>query len=460
MTEGPMIKQQKYLFFYCSAPEMGVDVISQPLGILYLGAILEELGLPVRCIDERIVERETLEAAIKDADVVGISAMTPFLKRSLDWAKYAKEQGKTVMYGGPHATVDPDSLLDSGYVDYVFHGEAEVSIREALPVLDQPDKLKEIMGLGFFDENGEKVVTAKRPFNDDLDSVPFPARHLIPIEEYFSRNKDKLIYVFTSRGCPFDCVFCQKETYGRGFRTRSIENVCDELEQIVRDIDPGSVMFIDELFTTQRKRVIALCEEMVRRKIKLDWSCETRVDRIDYEMLMAMRNAGMRRIYFGVETGSPQSLKTLKKRFTLEKIIEALHMARKANIWTKIFLILGTPNETKEDVALTAKMLRDAQPDMVRSALFNPLIGSESYTLYQDRIDFDLVFKEYVASGGTPYKHENFSIEELNQMERQLISEYEEWYNKPAQRFKRWLIRMRFYLSNPSWIPRRLAESR
>jgi anaerobic magnesium-protoporphyrin IX monomethyl ester cyclase len=452
--------QQKFLFFYCSAPEMGVDVISQPLGVLYLGAILEELGIPVKCIDERIVEREVLEAAIREADIVGISTMTPFLKRALDWAKYVKEQGKTCIIGGPHATVDPDSLLDSGHVDYVFHGEAELSIREALPVLDQPDKLKEIMGLGFFDEKGEKVITAKRPFNKELNEVPFPARHLIPIEEYFKRNKERLMYVFTSRGCPFDCVFCQKETYGRGFRTRSVENVCDELEELVRDYQPGSIMFIDELFTTQKKRVIALCEEMVRRKIKLDWVCETRVDCIDYDMMMAMRKAGMRRIYFGVESGSPQSLKTLKKRFTLEKVIETLQTARKAHIWTKIFLILGTPGETAEDVEQTAQMLRLAQPDMVRSALFNPLIGSESFNLYKDRIDFDLIFKEYVASGGTPYIHENFSIEELNELDRKLISEYEEWYDKPMQRFNRWVARMKFYLGNPSWIPKRLAESK
>ncbi len=442
--------EKKFLFIYCSKPGLDDDFIAQPLGILYRGAILEKAGVPVQCLDERITSKEHIHEAIEAADVVGISAMTPFLRRALDWGEYAKGRGKITMMGGPHATVDPASILDSGHFDFVFIGEAELTIKEAVPLLEDKEKLKDVRGLAFFDNEGQKTITEERPFNKDLDAVPFPAWHLLPIETYFKRNKERLFYIFTSRGCPFSCVFCQKKLTGRGFRTRSVENILDELELIVKRYNPENILFIDELFTCRKDRVFAICEGIQRRGLELNWACETRVDSIDYAMMMAMRRAGMRRMYFGVESGSPKSLKTLNKRFNVDQIIKTMKAARRANIWTKIFLIVGTPNETLEDYELTEQMLKKAHPDMVRTSLFNPLIASPSFDLYRDRIDMDLIFKEYVDSEGTPYRHENFTVKELNEIKRRLRSDHEAWYNRPAQRFKRKLWRLRFYLENPS----------
>ncbi|MFH1998143.1 MAG: radical SAM protein [Planctomycetota bacterium] len=441
--------QPKILLIYCSTPGQDESFISQPLGVLYLAAILEKAGVSVKCRDERIHTREEIRAAIDEAEIVGFSAMTPYIERAFDWARYAREKDKMTLIGGPHATVDPNATLESRLFDVVFIREAEITIQEALPVLFDKEKLKDVKGVGFFDEAGEKVITPERPFNLELDKLPVPARHLLPMDAYFRHNRERLIYVYTSRGCPYSCVFCQKKVYGRKFRSRSNSNICDELEQLKNEYDPGAILFIDELFTCQPKRVYALCDEMIRRKLELNWCCETRVDRIDYPMMIAMRRAGLRRMYFGVESGSPASLKTLNKRFTVEQVVTTLKAARRANIWTKIFLIFGTPNETLEDIELTARMLRKAHPDMVRSALFNPLIGSPSFDIYHDRIDMDLIFKEFVASNSTPYRHENFTIEELNELSDRVIAEYEAWYDKPAQRFGRWLARSRFYLSHP-----------
>lgn len=450
-----MNRDRKFLFVYCSPPGEGMEFVSQPLGILYLGAILEGAGCRVACTDERIFSQEEIHAAIRDADVVGFSVMTPFVKRAYALARYAKAEGKMTMIGGGHATVDPGSLLDSGLFDLIFIGEAELTITEVLPILDDKERLREIPGLAFHDDDGGRVCNDPRPFNKQLDRIPFPARHLLPMDAYFQHNDERLIYVFTSRGCPYTCVFCTEANHGRGIRTRSVENVCDELEALLAEYTPGAVLFIDELFTANRKRVIALCDEMVRRGIELDWVCETRVDRVDPEMLMAMRRAGMRRIYFGVETGSPESLKTLNKRFTLEQILTALKMARRANLWTKVFLIIGTPNETLEDIELTAKMLRDAMPDMARCALFNPVKGSAAYTIYHDRIDHESMTSEYVNSPGTPYRHENFTLDELNALRERLVADYEAWYRRPRRRLTRWLLRMRFYAEHPAWILRR-----
>ena len=452
--------QKKFLLMYCSKPGLDDDFIAQPLGILYLGAILEQEGVPVRCIDERIAPPERIKEAVEEADVVGVSAMTPFLMRALEWGGYAKSRGKITLMGGPHATVDPHTLLDSGNIDFVFMGEAEITIREFIPRMDDKAGLKEVKGLAFFDEDGRKVITEERPFNRDLDSVPFPAWHLLPIEEYFRRNKERLFYIFTSRGCPYSCVFCQKKLTGRGFRTRSVENILDELELIVKNYHPGNILFIDELFTCRRDRVLAICEAVRRRGLRFNWACETRVDRVDYDLMMTMRRAGMRRIYFGVESGSPRSLKTLNKRFTVEQIVSTLRSARRADLWTKIFLIIGTPGETLEDFAHTERMLRRAHPDLVRTSLFNPLIASPSFELYKDRIDMDLVFKEYVDSDGTPYRHENFTTEELNEIKRRIRADYEAWYARPRQRLVRKLWKLRFLAEHPGEVGPWLRERR
>ncbi len=455
-------KKSKFLFMYSSEPVLGDDFIAQPLGILYLGSILKAEGVPVKCIDERVFTPDEIRDAMEEADVVGISVMTPFLSRAVDWGKYAKSMGKVTMMGGGHAAVDPDSILDTGFFDFVFIGEAEITIREAIPLLHDKEKLKGVKGLGFFDDEGKKCITERRPFNKELEDIPYPAREMLPIERYFKRNKERLFYIFSSRGCPYSCVFCQKEIYGRKFRARSNDNVCRELELLKKEYNPGAILFIDELFTCDRSRVIDLCKAMIDRKLKLNWCCETRVDRIDLKMMRVMYKAGMRRMYFGVESGSPQSLKTLNKRFTVEQVIKALKAARRANIWTKIFLIVGTPRETNEDFKLTAKMLRSAHPDMVRTALFNPLIGSPSFDLYRDRIDFDRIFKDFVASGSTPYRHENFTIQELNEIDKKIVEEYEAWYFRPAQRLKRKLWRLRFFLENPGellvWLSQKLGS--
>ena len=452
--------QKNFLFMYCSKPGLDDDFIAQPLGILYLGAILEQEGVPVRCIDERIATPDEIRRAVEEADVVGVSAMTPFLMRALEWGGYAKSRGKITLMGGPHATVDPHTLLDSGSIDFVFMGEAEITIREFIPRMEDKAALKEVKGLAFFDDDGRKVVTEERPFNRELDTVPFPAWHLLPIEEYFHRNKERLFYIFTSRGCPYSCVFCQKKLTGRGFRTRSVENILDELELIVKNYRPGNILFIDELFTCRRDRVIAICDAIHRRGLSFNWACETRVDRVDYDLMMEMRRAGMRRIYFGVESGSPRSLGTLNKRFTVEQIISTLRSARRADLWTKIFLIIGTPGETREDFAHTERMLRRAHPDLVRTSLFNPLIASPSFELYKDRIDMDLIFKEYVDSEGTPYRHEHFTTAELNEIKRRIRADYEAWYDQPRQRLVRKLWKLRFLAEHPDEVGGWLRERR
>jgi anaerobic magnesium-protoporphyrin IX monomethyl ester cyclase len=452
---------KKTLLMYVTPPGQDDDYIAMPLGIIYLGAIVREAGLPVECLDERVSTEEEVKAAIERNDIIGLSALTPHVGRAVRWGEYAKKLGKRVMMGGPHATVDAHTFLDSGWFDVVVRGEAEDAIVPVIQHFDDKAALKEILGLSFFDAKGEKVVTPDRPLipGNKLDSIPFPAWDMLPFDRYTALNRERLFYIFTSRGCPFRCIYCQKELTGRGFRTRSVENIVDELEHIVKDYQPGNVLFIDELFTCQKKRVYAICDEIIKRGLKLNWACETRVDMLDYDMAVKMRLAGCRRLYFGVETGSQRSLDTLKKDCKAYKIVEAIRTVRRAGIWSKVFLIVGTPNETIEDIRETERVMRLAMPDLIRASLFNPLTATESFSMYKDRIDPKLVFTEYVDSERSPYIHENFDNDSLNRIRRQMVSDYERWYNSAPQRAKRWASRFQYYIENPDEGSARLKRA-
>jgi radical SAM superfamily enzyme YgiQ (UPF0313 family) len=463
MTDAatPLTKK-KIVLMYVTPPGQDDFFIAMPLGIIYLAAILRQHGADVACCDERVCSEAEVDAHLRSAEILGLSSLTPHVNRAIRYAQKARAYNPdliTVM-GGPHATVDVDTFLDSGALDYVIGGEAEDSIVQFMQGVDRGrEALTKVPGIAFDRADGTRHQNPQPPLMKDLDRIPFPAWDLLPFDRYAGMNKEKLFYIFTSRGCPFRCVFCQKELTGRGFRTRSVKNILDELQEIHDTYEPGNVLFIDELFTCQKKRVYEICEGIIERGLKLNMSCETRVDMLDYDMAVTMRKAGFMRMYFGVESGSQRSLDTLIKDYKVEKIIEALKITRRAGIWTKIFLIVGTPGETMQDIQETAEVMRLGMPDRVRTSLFNPLTATASFEQFKDRIDPDLVKTEYVDSDRSPYIHENFSNDDLNRIKRNLVEEYEAWYESRPARMRRFLARVRYYWENKDEGKARLARA-
>lgn len=444
------LRAKKWCLFYISPPGLDDDYIAHPLGIISIGAILKREGIEVRCRDERIHSEEEIKESIEWADVVGFSAMTPFVLRAVRWARIAASMAtdKIIMMGGPHTMMDPDLFLDTGDFHYVFSGEAEESLLEVIDADGDPDRLGKILGISYRNLDGSKTVNEKRPLIQDLDAIPFPDHSLLPLQPYIERNPENLVYIFTSRGCPFTCVFCDKSLTGQTFRTRSAENIADELEQLAKECAAGNILFIDELFTCQKKRVHAICSEISRRNLKLNWACETRVDMVDYEMAVEMYRAGMRRIYFGAESGSDRMLVTMHKQFTRHQLIETLKTMRRANVWTKIFLIFGTPGETTQDHEDTRSMLREGFPDAVRTSLFNPLPSTESFKLWYEQIDKSKILTTFVDSDDSPLHHDNFTATELNAIRERVRLDHEEWAQRLPQRLRRVYWRWRFFLAN------------
>ena len=451
---------RKILLSYVK-PHVQEDPLSMILGVGYLGAMLEREDIPVEIVDERIENDQTMKAAIERNQIIGFSALTPNIRRAIAWAKYAKERGKTTVMGGPHASVDQGVFLDSGHFDFVLKGEAEYTLPQFLKSLEGGDEaaLEEIPGLAAMRDGQLWIDNPAPPLIKKLDDIPMPARHLLPMESYFKNNPEHLVYIFTTRGCPFKCIFCQKELTGRGFRVRSTEAIVDELEHIIKTYDPGVILFVDEILTLRKKRIHEMCDEILRRGLKFEWVANTRADCVDYPLLKHMHRAGCRRIYYGWESGSQRMLDVLKKDLTPEVIVNAAKMTRRAGIWAKVYLIVGSPGETAQDVEETEKVLRLAGPDLIRVSVFNPLIGTESWDNYQASIDISDLSENYVSSNRSGYKHEHFTQVELEELRKNIVRSYERWYYSMPQRLRRVYERAIYYLENPVYGRKRLGRA-
>ena len=208
-------------------PHVQEDPLSMILGITYIGAMMEQEGLPVELCDERLYGDAHMREVIDRNDIIGFGALTPNIRRAIAWAKYAKEQGKITVMGGPHASVDQGIFLDSGHFDYVIKGECEETFPQFVKAIesDQDSELEKVPGLAGVRDGHVWVDNEAPPLIKKLDDLPLPARHLLPMDSYFQVNPEKLVYIFTTRGCPFKCIFCQKELTGRGFRVRSTADV-------------------------------------------------------------------------------------------------------------------------------------------------------------------------------------------------------------------------------------------
>ena len=450
---------RKVLLTYVK-PHVQEDPVSMPLGITYLGGMLQRENIPVSLCDERIINDSEMRKAIDDADVCGFSAMTPNIRRAIAWAKYAKEQGKITVMGGPHASVDPTMFLDSGQFDYVISGEADYSLPQFLKALDggNDSDIEAVPGINGVRNGDVWVRNPSPPLIKNLDALPMPARDLLPMARYFELNPEHLAYIFTTRGCPFKCIFCQKDYTGRGFRVRSTESIVDELEMMVKTYDPGVILFVDEIMTLRRKRIHEMCDEILRRNLKFEWIANTRGDCVDYPLLKHMFRAGCRRIYYGWESGSQPMLDTLQKDITVEQIGESARLTRRAGMWAKVYLIVGTPGETPKDIEETMRVLRIASPDLIRISVYNPLIGTESWDTNAANIDTDNIAENYVSSNRSAYKHENFSQVELEELRKDMVRNYERWYYTMSARNRRIYERCLFYAENPTFLKKRIGR--
>lgn len=361
-----------------------LDISTPPLGLGYLAGVVRERGFKVRIIDD-LVEKLSLDELfnrVKDALIVGITSTTPTFNSALKYARMIKSRfpDAFVILGGVHATFKPYDAIKNDFVDAVCVGEGEYTLAEVAERIENERTLEGVRGL-IWKENGRIVDNGPREPIMDLDSLPFPAYDLMPIEKYtVLGHKLQHFPMITSRGCPFACRYCSSSLFmGRRFRARNAKNVVDEIEWLVEEFDARHIAFGDDTFTLSKRRVIEICDEIKRRGLDVDWSCSSRVDTINEELLKKMREAGCSAIYYGVESASPDVLKYYRKRIDLDKVKRAVEMTKRAGIATICSFIIGAPYERKEDMKKTLKFALKLDPDYAQFSVLTPYPGTEIY---------------------------------------------------------------------------------
>jgi anaerobic magnesium-protoporphyrin IX monomethyl ester cyclase len=330
-----------------------------PLGVTYVAAAFEAAGAEVRIFDY-IVSRytpEKLRAQI-DAfrpDVLGATSVTlnfPCAAEIVCEAKRHRPSLITLM-GGPHVSFSAERTLnDYPGIDLIVAGEGERTIAELMAERLNPEKWGEIRGLAFR-QDSRVIINEPQPFIDDLDTLPLPARHLLPLSRYQALGYS--ISIVTSRGCPYSCIFCLgRRMVGNRVRLRKASLVVDEIEEILcYGIDRINVA--DDLFVSSRGKVKEVCDEIIRRGLRFGWSAFARVNTVDLETLKLMREAGCDSVSFGVETGNPEMLKRIRKGITRDQVRHAVSLCREAGIIAHTSFIVGLPGETEETLRETGE---------------------------------------------------------------------------------------------------------
>ena len=376
----------------------------EPLGLEYIAASVEN-GHRVKILDLDIININTkgLKNFLTDEkpDYVGVTASTPML---ID-ARHIFTLVKTILpdckkiIGGAHASCLPLNALQESGADAAIIGEGEYSFKEI--VEERP--YEEISGIAFA-KNGSFVINPLRKPLDDLDSLVNPAHHLVPRDAYrmspyfdvYFKDNEKPVRrasVITSRSCPFRCIYCSvRAISGTKIRFRSAQNVIEELAALYFEMGVRAVMFVDDVFTFDKKRTAKICEEMIKRKINLRWWIDTRVDLVSRDLLRLMKEAGCRFIVYGVESGSQRILDMLRKDITVEQVKEAFALTHKIGIDTKANFMLGHLDETEEEVLQSIQLAKELNPARAGFYLTVPLPGSHLYEIARQR---NLIQKDF-----------------------------------------------------------------
>jgi len=365
-----------------------------PIGLAYLAAVAEKSGYAVKVVDclplDMDFDEMKREVAYFEPDIVGITSMTVTFPSALQAAHVLKEScpAALTVLGGPHATfMDVNTLSECADVDVVVRREGEETFLELADCVTEKRKFDKVAGITFR-KNGKIVQTPDRPFIQNLDELPYPAHHLLPLEKYRPGRSifgKKILPIITSRGCPFQCSFCvTSRMVGKKFRARSPKSVVDELEWLKNEHGAEAFCFYDDALTLDRKRIIEICDEIKNRKIGVPWDCQTRADLVSREILGKMTDAGCQLVSFGVESGSTQQLKAMGKGTTVEQNENAISWAKEAGLLVAISMVIGYPGETVETLKETLDFIDRVRPDVVYLCTAAPYPGTALYELVKN----------------------------------------------------------------------------
>jgi radical SAM superfamily enzyme YgiQ (UPF0313 family) len=387
---------------------LGESSDSSPLGLCYIAAVLEEHGYDVSIYNADYNTGLQLTSIVKmtskydeylrilndlnhplwkevktviakqSPDIVEISVMTAKYGSALNVSRLVKDFDSDipVVWGGVHPTILPDETIKNEDVDIVVRGEGEYTFLELIENLED---LNKVLGITY-KENGKIIHNQNRSLIDNLDELPFPARHqILGKENYYPEAFGN---IFASRGCPYNCIFCaSRKVWTKRVRYRSPENVVNEIREIKKLFKTNQFRFEDDSFTLNKNLVEGVCDFLIKEKLNIKWTTETRVDLVTDDLIKKMKSAGCEDITMGVESGNEETLKRIKKGITIEQIRNANRALRMNKMRVSAFFIIGFPWETKREVNETVLLMKELDPCMAVFSVATPYPGTELYDI-------------------------------------------------------------------------------
>ncbi|WP_086637382.1 B12-binding domain-containing radical SAM protein [Methanonatronarchaeum thermophilum] len=406
------------------------NIRAPPLGIAYIASVLDENDIDVVLMDCAAEDIGYDEMARKvgelDPFLVGVTSTTPLIPEALRSIQVAKEASNAyTVLGGPHPTFMHEDILNQNEsVDFVVKGEGEYTVLDLYQTLREEGDLSNVEGIVFRSE-GRVVENEDRALIEDLDSLPYPARHLLPTDKYVVfDDRMSITTMVCSRGCPMQCSFCASSAlHGKAIRKRSPTDVVDEMEHVKETLDVSTIAFMDDTFTLLPDWVREFCRELKDRDIDIGWGCTARVDKIDRDMIELMRDAGCHTIFIGVESGNQEILDRVKKGTQTSQVKKIFETANDVGMRTVASLAIGLPGETRETVNRSIQFVKDIKANYALFSIATPYPGTEFYNNMKDigKIkgewgDYDL-FSPVVETT-------TLTLEEIHSLQKQAFKEF------------------------------------
>lgn len=359
-----------------------------PLGLLYIASFIEQqTSHDVEILDAILdnLDYDELEAEIRrrKPDIVGIQAMTFTVIDATLTAKVVKKIDPSipVIFGGPHVYIYPNETLKIPQVDYIVIGEGEHTSAALVDALAEGKDPASVHGVGF-KRDGKVVLTPSVPLLKSLDELPMPARHLVPQDRYYSvlAKEVPITTMMSSRGCPMQCIFCDRPHLGKEFRYRSPGNVVDEM-QACQEMGIKEIFIYDDTFTIRRDRIMEICRQYRERGLSIQWDARAHINTMNDKMLDAMAESGCTRLHYGVEAGTEEITKVLKKGIDLERTKKIFRQTKERGITTLGYFMIGNPGETRDQAKQTIEFARNLDADFIHLSVATPFPATELYRL-------------------------------------------------------------------------------
>lgn len=373
------------------------DTFSPPLGLGYLAAMLEEKCCAAKIVDfmHMSIDEAVASTLSYEPDVVGISCFTEQRSSAFQLVETIKQHDKAIkiVLGGSHATMLDMQLMQHFPIDAIVRGEGEITFLELLKTWKSNTELSDVQGLTYRDKYGNIIRNAVRMPIENLDLLPFPkydyfdwSMYTQPYLEFRGQDVNQLRWtsLITTRGCPYRCQYCStSQFWGKKYRVNSAEVVLKHVELLHLKHGVEFISFVDDEFVADKQRLIKICQGLVERNIDVGWTCGTRVDSVDQEVLSWMKKAGCIHICYGIESGSEAILRAINKRITPSDIRKAAELSHEAGIRFSLGLMIGNPGETKQTVDETIELLHEVKPHGGAAFLTTVFPGTDLHESYK-----------------------------------------------------------------------------